>query len=95
MLKKFLMWTLGRFKGVFKCIKISNGEQGKHVPFHFSISTFSLEVLANAERQEKETKVYSWEGRNKLPLFADDMICRKCRKYKRTDQETSGTNKQL
>lgn len=32
-------------------------------------------MLANAIRQYKEKKRYAyWEGRNKLPLYADDII---------------------
>lgn len=52
---------------------------------HYSLSTFLLEVLANATRQEKEIEgiQIKEEGKNCL-LFPNDRLYRK---FERTDQK--------
>lgn len=59
----------------------------------YSLSTFLLEVLANATRQEKEIEgiQIKEEGKNCL-LFPNDFLCRK---FERTDQKNKQNKKAL
>lgn len=54
----------------------------------------TLEILANAIRQEKGNKQYTdWEEKIKLFICTwHDHLCGKC---ERMDKKTPGTNKQL
>ena len=49
-------------------------ERRQVCPFSPLLFNIALEVLAIAIRQEKEMRHSNWKGRNKMSLFADDMI---------------------
>ena len=84
------MGILGNYLNIIKAIYdkptaniIFNGEKLKELLLRSAtregcllspLFNIVLEVLAMANREEKETKLINWKGKLKLSLFADDMI---------------------